>query len=101
MGNVDDDGATFQQSYVKCSNGTAKASTPISNGHIPNQHLAESWRDEQQQPQQQKELHDDQEEEMQQLLLSKQLKFSAPAYTEIRTRSGGLNFKVSGPKKRK
>lgn len=98
MGNVDDDGATFQQSYVKCSNGTAKASTPISNGHIPNQHSAESWREVQQQrqPQQQKVSQDDQEEdELQQLLLNKQLKFSAPAYTEIRTRSGGLNFKVS------
>ncbi|EDV90371.1 GH23659 [Drosophila grimshawi] len=39
-------------------------------------------------------------EEQQQLLLNKQLKFSAPAYTEIRTRSGGLHFKVSGAKKK-
>lgn len=89
MGNLDDDGASFEQrSY---SNGSAKpaadeATTPISNGHIPNS------RAEQQQQQQVENVVKAESEEQ---LLLKRIKFSAPAYTEIRTPTGGLNLKVS------
>lgn len=89
MGNLDDDGASFEQSYAK-SNGSAKlaeAATPISNGHIPHARVEESVVN----GQERKEGEQDSEEQ----LLLKRLKFSAPAYTEIRTPSGGLNLKVS------
>lgn len=90
MGNLDDDGASFEQSYAK-SNGSAKLAeaeaTPISNGHIPHARVKESVVN----GQERKEGEQDSEEQ----LLLKRLKFSAPAYTEIRTPSGGLNLKVS------
>lgn len=91
MGNLDDDGASFEQSYAK-SNGSVKlaeaeAATPISNGHIPHARVKESVVN----GQERKEGEQDSEEQ----LLLKRLKFSAPAYTEIRTPSGGLNLKVS------
>lgn len=91
MGNLDDDGASFEQSYAK-SNGSAKlteaeTATPISNGHIPHARVKESVVN----GQERKEGEQDSEEQ----LLLKRLKFSAPAYTEIRTPSGGLNLKVS------
>lgn len=91
MGNLDDDGASFEQSYAK-SNGSAKlaeaeAATPISNGHIPHARVKESVVN----GQERKKGEQDSEEQ----LLLKRLKFSAPAYTEIRTPSGGLNLKVS------
>lgn len=90
MGNLDDDGASFEQrSY---SNGNAKpaaeeATTPISNGHIPNSR--------EEQRQQQQHVENVVKAESEEQLLLKRIKFSAPAYTEIRTPTGGLNLKVS------
>lgn len=89
MGNLDDDGASFEQrSY---GNGSAKpaaeeATTPISNGHIPNSHAEQ---------QQQQQVENVVKAESEEQLLLKRIKFSAPAYTEIRTPTGGLNLKVS------
>lgn len=89
MGNMDDDGTSFEQTSCVNGNGNAKpatngADTPICNGHIPNS------REKQQ-------VENVAKGESEEQLLLKRLKFSAPAYTEIRTRSGGLNLKVSKP----
>lgn len=91
MGNVDDDSATFEQGYDCANNRNEKVSTPISNGHIPSHAFVQ-----QEVEGQLNEAELDEEEQNEELLLlNKHLKFSAPAYTEIRTRSGGLKFKVS------
>ncbi|KAM8717906.1 hypothetical protein ACLKA7_004584 [Drosophila subpalustris] len=86
MGNLDDDGANFDGSYGN-SNGT-----PISNGHIPN-HTTFVQHDEKEKQREGKKQLNNVKVSEEQLLRLKELKFSAPAYTEIRTRSGGLNFK--------
>ncbi|ALC38269.1 lace [Drosophila busckii] len=73
MGNLDD-APCEEQGYAENGNGKA-AATPISNGHTPKQWMNHA-------------------EEQQPHLEQGEIKFSAPAYTEIRTRSGGLNFKT-------